>query len=332
MLQCALKAQRPVAFFINGHGDCFINLPALRALTHLFEGRLTLACKRTSDLFCFDDLEVGNRVALKVWGSPECGWQFDPAEALAGIGPCDLFLSLVPWYSPQLNGLLEELRPSLSVGFFGHYGHPLKLDYGKHSADLAFDIPRALQPDCRLEDFAAPLRYSEPQRAFVREIRAMLKPGQKILTLHADTLADKMWSDERWAAVLDEFLEAHREFVALLVGGGTYGDRQRIDAGRHTDRVIPCYGLSLAASCCLVAESDLFVGVDSCMLHVADLGRVPGVGLFGPTSAMEFGFRLGPHIMIQADGSTASIGVRQVVSALNQLAAAPTQTALWQAG
>jgi len=80
-----------------------------------------------------------------------------------------------------------------------------------------------------------------------------------------------------------------------------------------------------------VAESDLFVGVDSCMLHVADMARIPGVGLFGPTNAKEFGFYIGPHIMIQAEGSMEKIGAGQVTEALNRLVAQPAQAATWRA-
>ena len=85
------------------------------------------------------------------------------------------------------------------------------------------------------------------------------------------------------------------------------------------------------ASCCLVAESDFFIGIDSCMLHVADMARVPGVGLFGPTSAKEFGFYIGPNITIQADGSMEKIEVDMVTNALDHLVAQPAQTATWLA-
>jgi len=66
------------------------------------------------------------------------------------------------------------------------------------------------------------------------------------------------------------------------------------------------------------------------MLHVADMARVPGVGLFGPTNAKEFGFYIGPHIMIQADGSMEKIEVGMVVEALNQLVALPAQSVTWR--
>ena len=157
----------------------------------------------------------------------------------------------------------------------------------------------------------------------------MLEPGTRILSVQMDTAAHKTWDETRWIETLDTFLEKHTNFVALLVGRPERPmDTEQL---RHAGRVIPCYGLSLPSSCCLVAESDFFIGIDSCMLHVADMARVPGVGLFGPTNAKEFGFYIGPHIMIQADGSMEKIRVDIVTEALNQLVALPAQAETWWA-
>ncbi len=144
-----------------------------------------------------------------------------------------------------------------------------------------------------------------------------------------DTRTHKNWDENCWVEALDAFLDKHTDFIALLVGSPA----RPVDTAqwRNAGRVIPCYGLSLPSSCCLVAESDFFIGIDSCMLHVADLARVPGVGLFGPTKAKEFGFYIGPHIMIQADGSMEKITVDIVTEALDQLVAVPAQSETWWA-
>jgi hypothetical protein len=328
--QQALNAEHPLAFFINGYGDNFINLPALRALCRLFEGRLTLVCKDGPHLFCFDGLGVKRRVTLRAgYNETEVGYKFDVAEAAEQIGACDLFVSLTPWCSPALVELLGKWGDIPSVGFFEAYRQSLRLDYSKLSADLAFDVVRTIEPDYRLDDFLEPLRYPDDLREDVREIFSALEPGTRTLSVHMDTLPHKMWDDGRWVETLDGFLEARPDFVALIVGR----PQQPFDSEqcRHAERVIPCYGLPLSSSCCLVAESDIFVGVDSCMLHVADMARVPGVGLFGPTSAKEFGFYIGPHIMIQAEGSMGQIGQGRVLEALNRLAAEPAQASTWRA-
>jgi hypothetical protein len=323
----ALSAEHPLAFFINGYGDNYINLPALRALCRLFDGRLTFVCRQGPHLFCFEDLPVHRRVALKAWFNGE-DYQFDAGAAAAEIGECDLFLSLVPWSSPSLNNLLESWKGIPSLGFFENYTR-VPLNYDKPSADLAFDIVRSLSPDYRLHDFVEPLRYPTERRQDVQEIFSMLEPDTRTLSVHMDTLAHKTWDETRWVESLDEFLDRYTDFVVLLVGR----PQQPVDTEqwRNADRVIPCYGLSLPSSCCLVAESDFFIGVDSCMLHVADMARVPGVGLFGPTNVKEFGFYIGPHIMIQGDGSMDKIPVDMVIQALDQLVAVPAQAVTWSA-
>ena len=324
----ALKAEYPLAFFCNGYGDNFINLPALRALCRLFEGRLILVCRQGPDLFCFDDLAVNRTITLDARFNGK-DYEFDAVAAVAKIGQCDLFLSLVPWRSSSLSNLLEALGGIVSIGFFENYTHRLRRDYDKPSADLAFDIVRSLRPDYQLHDFLEPLRYPSKRRQDVHEIFSMLEPGTRTLSVHMDTLAHKLWDESRWIESLDAFLDKQTDFIALLVGR----PERPVDTARwrNASRVIPCYGLSLPSSCCLVAESDFFIGIDSCMLHVADLARVPGVGLFGPTNAKEFGFYIGPHIMIQADGSMEKIEIDMVTEALNQLVAVPAQSVTWWA-
>src|SRR5215510_5684488 len=213
----ALSAEYPLAFFCNGYGDNFLNLPALRALSRLFEGRLTLVCRQGPDLFCFDDLAVNRRITLDARFNGK-DYQFDAVAAAAEIGQCDLFLSLVPWRSSSLSNLLEVWNGIVSIGFFENFTHRLRLDYDKPSADLAFDIVRSLRPDYQLHDFLEPLRYPTERRQDVREIFSMLEPGTRTLSVHMDTLAHKLWDENRWIESLDEFLDEHINFVVLLVG------------------------------------------------------------------------------------------------------------------
>jgi ADP-heptose:LPS heptosyltransferase len=146
-----------------------------------------------------------------------------------------------------------------------------------------------------------------------------------VLAIHADTSPEKMWRSERFIAALDIFLERHHEFFVFLVGGTS----QALDRGSHGDRVILAYHLPFDAICALVASADLFLGVDSCMLHLADLEMIPSVGLFGPTRAAEFGFIVGPNVTLQCMGGMDMISHRRVALALESLLANPIQSALW---
>jgi ADP-heptose:LPS heptosyltransferase len=231
------------------------------------------------------------------------------------LGPCDLLLSLNPWRSPAIDELLARLAPNHAVGFFSLYDERLPLDYSKHTAELAFDMVRARWPEACLEQYATPPRLPESSRLLAARLRANVPPKFRVLAVHADTGEDKMWPAERWLELLDRFLPRHPEFVVFVLGGRDLG----LDACASGDRVIPCLGLPLAASLSLVGEADLFAGVDSCKLHAADLFRVPGVGLFGPTRPEEFGFRFARHQHVTGDGSMSDITVEMVDSALEAL-------------
>jgi hypothetical protein len=320
LLRKALKAEAPVIFFINGIGDNILNLPALRALGTLFAGRVSLICSGGDSLFMFDDLPLKRTIKIRAERSAY-GREFDADAVATETGHCDLFLSLVPWHSESLTRLVEKVRPQFSVGFISNYDIRLPLNFDQHTSELAFDVMRVFDARSRLQDFTAPPCYPNEARAEARELREQLSPGGKALVVHADTGEKKMWDGDKLMQTLDTFLGLHPEFTVLLVGGRP----QSLDCGLYGDRVIPCYGLPLAVSMALVAEADFFLGIDSCMLHAADFAGVPSVGLFGPTSAAEFGFLVGPHIAIQAPQTMAEIEVPDVTDALESLLAEPHQ-------
>ena len=319
LLRKALKAEAPVIFFINGIGDNILNLPALRALGELFTGRLSLICGGSA-LFMFDDLPLKRAIKIRVESSAY-GREFDADAVAAETGNCDVFLSLVPWHSESLTRLVEKLRPELSVGFISNYDIRMPLNFDQHTSELAFDLVRLFDARSRLKDFTAPPCYPNEARAEARKLREQLHPGGKALAVHADTGQKKMWDGVKLMQTLDTFLDLHPEFTVLLVGGRP----QSLDSGLYGDRVIPCYGLPLPVSMALVTEADFFLGIDSCMLHAADFAGVPSVGLFGPTSAAEFGFLVGPHIAIQAPHTMAEIESTDVTDALESLLAEPHQ-------
>jgi ADP-heptose:LPS heptosyltransferase len=74
----------------------------------------------------------------------------------------------------------------------------------------------------------------------------------------------------------------------------------------------------------LVGYSDLFLGIDSCFLHAADLYRIAGVALFGPTRPSLWGFRFSPCARDlsapAADGAMASLTPASVLEALLSVA------------
>lgn len=285
----AAEWRTPVAFHLNGYGDRILAAPALRALAQLFEGRLSIVCARGDGETFYSDLCLRQTIEVDAHREKN-GWMFDVDAAGAAVGSSDLWLGLNSDGGPASRALRQRLNPRLSVGFDGDENIPLVRPSGEHAVDAAFALPRIFDSALLLEAFSACPPFPDLARREAAEILAHIPSGSRILAVHTETLDSKTWPQSEFVQILDRFLERHEEFIAIVV------DRVcgPIDAGLRGTAVIPCSRLRLATAMALVAQSDLFLGVDSCMLHVADFARVPGVALFAATDPKRFGFRFTP--------------------------------------
>lgn len=304
-----LAARRPVAFLTDGLGDQFMHLPALRALARLFEGRLAVHCAPELRALLYSDVPI------------RAVWQLETREGVwrlpRELGECDLLLSMNDWDAPEHDALVRDLAPAASLGYDRCCEHVLPRDFARNNFDVAFAVPLALDPELRIEDFARPLALPETARRAARELRAMLPPDAKVLAVHAETAPVKNLPPERWRELLERFLARREDAYVLLLGRANAG-LDRLDA--HAERAIPCYGLPLAHSIALIGVADLFCGIDSSLLHAADLLRVPSVGLFGITDPLRWGLRFARRIELRAPGGAlAALDPEAVVDAIEAL-------------
>jgi ADP-heptose:LPS heptosyltransferase len=111
------------------------------------------------------------------------------------------------------------------------------------------------------------------------------------------------------------FLERHPDFIVFMLDFR----KASMKVGEFEDLFIHPRGLPLPYAFAVLGESDLFLGVDSCMLHAADLFRVPGVGVFGPTDPRRWGFRFARHRHIRDARGLKYIRESHVLEALESL-------------
>lgn len=161
-----------------------------------------------------------------------------------------------------------------------------------------------------LDNLSKPVQLPCKDVERARLLRAKVPQPVHVMAIHTETVPEKMWPTDRFISLLDKFFENHPNYVAFVVDKA---DRA-LDAGEHSNHVIPLPFQPLATAFALVGESDLFLGVDSCMLHAADLFRVPGVGLFGPTDYRVFGFRFGSHQHVYSNGCMEDINEEDVLT------------------
>lgn len=311
------EAESPVVFHYNGYGDRLLCLPALRAICSLAPGRVKLICGERDRQTFFADLPLADVIEIKCRKAPGA-WLFDAESVAEAVGACDLFISLNSWHSESVDTLLGLLGTAESTGFGGKFSRPVEWDRTRHAADRAFEVARQFRSSLRLEDFAQTVQLPMPDVEVARYIRKRIPESMRVLAVHTFTVAEKMWSADRFVSTLDGFLERHPDYVAFVLDSV----RSKLDTGRYGGRVfpIPCSEISLARSFAILNEADLFLGIDSCMLHMADLSRIPGVGLFGPTNPDEYGFRFGPHRHVYSRGAMEDLPEGEVLSALEEVA------------
>jgi hypothetical protein len=320
-----LRAQSPAVCFVTNIGDAVLTLPTVRALGDIFSAPITFICPRVSFDLCFR--EVSSRVVditgLPLVGTPPLPGQperrVDYDALAAEIGEVDLFIDTLPWDSLSdmvVRPLRERLSPTTSIGFTPDGDYDIVVPKGDcHAADLTFRLARLFDPALRIDDYVRPVPLPPDVAAEARAIRAAVPANAKVLVVHADTnWTEKRWPVTRFIDVLDQFLSRHRDFVAWVVGMGD----EDLKVGPERDRIIAKLGLPLDLTMGLVATADLFVGIDSSMLHAADLAGVPGVGLFGPTRAATWGFRFAPHRHVEM-GTMAEITASEVLAAMEEL-------------
>ena len=309
-----------------------MTLPTLRALGEMFSAPLTLICSEAAFDLCF--WEVSPRLVditgLPLTGTPPVlgrpGRALDFDALASEIGAVDVFIDTLPWSALAevlMRPLLQRVAPTASIGFPPDIYDIVVPTEDCHSADLTFKLARLFDPSLRIESFAHPVPLRPPVQQQARSIRAGVPAGVRVLVVHADTeSAEKRWPVTRFIALLDEFLSRHDDFVVWVVGMG----HEELNVGSQRDRVFPHLGLPLDLTVGLVAQADLFVGIDSSMLHAADLARVPGVGLFGPTRSATWGFRFGPHRHVDRN-TMADITVEDVLGAMEDLVSMGVVTA-----
>lgn len=306
--------RQPVVLFANGIGDHLLTLPTIRALSRLFQGRLTVVCLPYATDSFFAPLLIKRFVEFTARDFIDRDF-FDADSLAERIGICDLLISLNPWHSSSVDRLIEILGVGETVGHFPWFKHSCEPKPGQHSMEYAFSIAQLFDPELRLQDFALPLKLRTSAIQFAEKVRGLVPAGAFILGVHADSRPNKTWPAERFSEFLNRFLHRHKDAYALLLGTHDSG----IETGPYENRIIPCYGLSLDCSLALLQTTDVFLGVDSCFLHQADLSRVPGVGLFGPTSPAEFGFLFARHRHLAVDADISQIEVEEVLAATEEV-------------
>ena len=302
-----------------------MTLPALRALVTVLPAPIVLFAMPTFRHILLADIVAARDVPIRLsMVDGRNRFEFEIPEPFPAA--LDLLISLNPWHSADVDRLVERLRPAKSIGMSKEFDVCVRSTRLEHSIDRAFRVARAIDPSLLISDFIEPPSLSRRAIADAWNILDHVPHAGRVMTVHNDTLPHKVWSQQRLAEVMEAFLSAHTDVTAISL------DRENRPVPPKTfhHRFLRPEHLSLEVALALVSRSNLFLGVDSCMLHMADICRVAGVGLFGPNESTalgsaEMGFRFGPHRHVHGNGSMDGIHTKAVLTALEEVASYETK-------
>ncbi|MBS7566948.1 hypothetical protein KHS38_21260 [Mucilaginibacter sp. Bleaf8] len=281
----------PYLLFSDGIGDCFFNLPAMRALSEFFEGRLTLICtKGIADLF-FRDLSLRRIIEIPNVVVPD-----NRKEAVEickrEITSCDLFIYINPYFFTELLDLIDYLDTE-TMGYFEPFKIQVPMDQEKHSLISHFNFSLYFNNQLNLTEYSYPPTYKFSDGDIAKRIIDSIPPDNKLLIVHPDTTKEfKTWAYPNYNTLFDMILDRYPLYIIMLVGNSVLNTENCL----YKDRIFSAADLPLEINLDLIKHAGVFIGIDSCFLHAADFFRIPSVGIFANEySSRRYGLALTQH-------------------------------------
>lgn len=311
-----------LVYFWNGIGDLWLSVPTLRSLNELSGGRITLLMPRHLHEALPLDLQALPCLHLPGGMDRRKAPPRSVIQSMLGQVSAGTFVCLVPYWSPFLETLKEEVAAPVSIGVAGSRCDQTVGRVGQHYADLIFEVASALGEKRSIERFASrPFLMAEQNERRAARIRSAFD-GHRLLIVHTvSSERRKCLSATAATEIVSRFLEEHADFMALIVDPIDTGLAARLGGDRAF--CVPYYSVATVAA--VIARADFFLGIDSCFLHASDLLRVPSVGIFGPTEPSNWGFRFSDGSALSAP-SVDEITPRNVVEMMRRrLASSPSK-------
>jgi len=301
-----------LVFHHNGIGDYVMSIPALRLLACAAPRPLHLVCGDVPASLLYHEIEVDQFSTVPV--SPGLFAHWVDIGSVSLPRSYEFFVSLATWDSLELTTLAQKAGAKATVGLFSYCSLRL-MDQPEHDIARLFTLALPFAPSARLQDYAQPLRFPNG----TERLRASILCGARLLlVVHGDTRIEKVWPRDRYDEVLTSFVRSAPDWRVAALNFRP----DELSSALATGRVSALLNVELSVAMCLVADADMFLGIDSCMLHVADLCRVPGVALFGPTRPEQFGYHLTSRLLTQnllSSGGLAFLSAAEVTEALHTI-------------
>ncbi|MEL7488149.1 MAG: glycosyltransferase family 9 protein, partial [Pseudomonadota bacterium] len=216
------------------------------------------------------------------------GYDFDAGRVADLANDTDAFFSMTTWHSPSIDQVLVHLSPKTSShGFFSQYDQ----HFNDHNTSNLVKYARLVETG--FEASGADYAYAHKSRLWSTippGILDTIDASERTVVIHPFTVSGRNHSPEFWIDVIGGLLEEH-----IAVRFFVIGDERNLEikAALDNERLIFVPPIFPVATY-LISRCDVFVGIDSCFMHYADLLRRPAIGVFRSASIALWGLGLSP--------------------------------------
>ena len=184
------------------------------------------------------------------------------------------------------------------AGRFYHAVPPLRPGPRPHSAREMLDVADLFAPPPPDEAPLPPLQMDLPPLPFVPSANT----GPRIVFAPFSRWATKDWPPAGFAEVGRRLCAEYGARIRILGGPADAPSGQALAAAIGPSALNDCGRFALPETLAVIAESDLFVGVDSGPLHWADALGIPLVAVYGATDPVRTGPFHHPESVVVAEG------------------------------
>ena len=137
----------------------------------------------------------------------------------------------------------------------------------------------------KLKNVAYPIIFSNEVEDKIAK-KKLLSDKKYIIVAPGGNWTPKIWSVENFNKLLRTLLNFNKNIFIILIGSKYEKEKFKKDLIKNIDdsKIIDLMGKSITQTHSYIKRSNLFIGNDSGLMHLAAASNIPTIGLFGPTN------------------------------------------------
>jgi len=136
----------------------------------------------------------------------------------------------------------------------------------------------------KLKKIAYPIIFSSKQEDKIAE-NLLIKDNKYIVVAPGGNWDPKIWPIESFNKLFKILFNIKNNIIIILIGSKKEKEKiKKLTLGIDHKKIIDLMGESITQTHSFIKKSNLFIGNDSGLMHLAAASKIPTIGLFGPTN------------------------------------------------